>query len=939
MMGRRRDACLWLFALCHLAVVAQYTCAQVTISSFETGLEGWTDSGFSAQGVSVSLGTSSIGATDGNQSLGITQTGDGFSWDAKLDVPSPGPVWDAFNVAAAEPSAFNIEYDVTFDTGSIPQGDGTPSYLGVSFWIDSDDGFQDKFNIPITSGTVDETIHAIINLADPDLGSISAAPTTFYQIGFSLNGDWGTDAATVYFDNIRLTPVNNATALSIVIDRDTSNVKLFNDTAQDVSIQQYSIESSYGALDVANWNSISASGSDPGGDTWSIVAESPMELTEAEDPVNDGFAFQAGSGFIDLGDIWFKSPVEDVFFEYIDGNGERVTGNILYITHGDVPYSLGDFNFDDAIDSSDWEIFVSGHKTDLSGLTPALAYRSGDMNGDLANDFRDFVLFEEAYDAANGEGALAALIPEPHSLVLLSIPLAALLFGRRQGHWIAAMLVAAFFCVPSVARAQLLNSWENGLEGWQSPNFAAVGASVSTANIGVTDGTQSLAVTQDEDGFSWDAQVSWGADDPQFQTLGNALTVGPELFEFQLDVSFNADSIPQNVASTMQLFVALNSTAGWSQLDNVAEFMPIDGEWLDTETIRVARRLSEWELAPPEETDFYQINLAMNGDWGDEPATFHFDNLRLEQVVFPATLTLEVDRGSGATQIINNSPQSITFDYYEITSSGGSLNPNGWNSLDAQDIDAVDGPDNGSAAGDSLLEGWDAAGGSSVNDLTEIFLAGGSTLANRESLEIGNAFNAALGIEDLSFRLRNATQSDRLLIGNVNYIGEPGPRGDFNMDGSFDILDADLLVADIASGANTAAFDLDGSGAVDGDDLDQWLSTAAGVNGFSEPYRPGDANLDGNVNATDLNALGVNWLSASDSWSSGDFDANAMVNASDLNALGINWQSTIASAADTATVPEPASVFLFVWAGMLLLAMRGNSARQGIIALCVSKSR
>ena len=73
----------------------------------------------------------------------------------------------------------------------------------------------------------------------------------------------------------------------------------------------------------------------------------------------------------------------------------------------------------------------------------------------------------------------------------------------------------------------------------------------------------------------------------------------------QLDVSFDAGSIPLNVASYMQVFVALNSTAGWSQFDNAAEFTPLDGEWSGTETIRIAQRLSTWELAPPDDTDFY----------------------------------------------------------------------------------------------------------------------------------------------------------------------------------------------------------------------------------------------------------------------------------------------------------------------------------------------
>src|SRR6266566_9565926 len=50
-----------------------------TLSSFESGLDGWAISGFNAK--PVMLATSTIGATDGAQSLAVTQEDDGFSWN------------------------------------------------------------------------------------------------------------------------------------------------------------------------------------------------------------------------------------------------------------------------------------------------------------------------------------------------------------------------------------------------------------------------------------------------------------------------------------------------------------------------------------------------------------------------------------------------------------------------------------------------------------------------------------------------------------------------------------------------------------------------------------------------------------------------------------------------------------------------------------------
>ena len=73
----------------------------------------------------------------------------------------------------------------------------------------------------------------------------------------------------------------------------------------------------------------------------------------------------------------------------------------------------------------------------------------------------------------------------------------------------------------------------------------------------------------------------------------------------------------------------------------------------------------------------------------------------------------------------------------------------------------------------------------------------------------------------------------------------------------------------------------------------------------------GDANLDLQVNATDLNALALNWRRTdADSWSQGDFNGDRIVNAADLNQLALNWRSGVNPAPASAAVPEPAGVLL-----------------------------
>ena len=77
------------------------------------------------------------------------------------------------------------------------------------------------------------------------------------------------------------------------------------------------------------------------------------------------------------------------------------------------------------------------------------------------------------------------------------------------------------------------------------------------------------------------------------------------------------------------------------------------------------------------------------------------------------------------------------------------------------------------------------------------------------------------------------------------------------------------------------------------------------------PFVLGDTNLNGTVEATDLNSLALNWLSTDDSlsWSGGDFNGDHTVDATDLNELALNWLHGAASEG-VRTVPEPETIFM-----------------------------
>jgi hypothetical protein len=122
--------------------------------------------------------------------------------------------------------------------------------------------------------------------------------------------------------------------------------------------------------------------------------------------------------------------------------------------------------------------------------------------------------------------------------------------------------------------------------------------------------------------------------------------------------------------------------------------------------------------------------------------------------------------------------------------------------------------------------------------------------------------------------------------------------GDFNGDGSVDAADINVLFGAISSGNMAAEFDLNNSGAVDQNDVEFLVENIIGT--FM-----GDANLDGKVNAMDLNQVGINWQRMDGAgWENGDFTGDGAVNAQDLNVIGINWRNGEAAPAAAQRVPR-----------------------------------
>jgi hypothetical protein len=109
----------------------------------------------------------------------------------------------------------------------------------------------------------------------------------------------------------------------------------------------------------------------------------------------------------------------------------------------------GDLDRDGSVDLNDFQMYIGGLHAGLGGLSFDDAYRQGDLNGDLANSYQDFLLFKAAYDAANGAGSFAAAlqVPEPASWAMMSLgglSTLAIRTGRLSDQSKAASILGAF---------------------------------------------------------------------------------------------------------------------------------------------------------------------------------------------------------------------------------------------------------------------------------------------------------------------------------------------------------------------------------------------------------------------------------------------------------------------------------------------------------------
>ena len=135
---------------------------------------------------------------------------------------------------------------------------------------------------------------------------------------------------------------------------------------------------------------------------------------------------------------------------------------------------------------------------------------------------------------------------------------------------------------------------------------------------------------------------------------------------------------------------------------------------------------------------------------------------------------------------------------------------------------------------------------------------------------------AALTVVDTSSHRSAWSDRDNWTAARVAFV--PAVTGDFDSDGSVTTDDIDLLYAAVRNGSKPPFYDLDGDGDVTATDVMFLLREILSV-------LPGDANLDGSVDITDLDIWSSNRFQTGRGWASADFNGDGLADGSDFNIL------------------------------------------------------
>lgn len=655
--------------------------------------------------------------------------------------------------------------------------------------------------------------------------------------------------------------------LSLVVDRDTGTFTLMNE-GPAFDLVGISITSASGALDPENWLSVTENYDfDDGGsfdpdDEWQLAADGTPNALEELEVLNDGG--QLGTGgtqtSLQLGaaGAWTLSSYEDLVVSVDrllpDFSIETIGVRVEYVNGLGQTAARSDLDFDGDIDADDWVSFAANHFGTFEEMTIAQASLLGDMDGDLDNDYFDFLEFEDDFDAANGAGALAAVIagvPEPTGIaILLMAGLVAVVSRRKVIGQVfnLAIVVTSLGLVlcGSRADAQVVGTASDAIEVTitSDPEDPEVQFGNATVNYSLQNSGNTLVfgtyldapnnVTNlayngiPADGSVMDDRVwlsyyfdpaatgdfTFDVDFPDVNFNGLGAYFIAELRDVDTEASVDlgmGSSITTTADDRFVInYIGANNTPGDTldtAADSIASLIGVasGGGDIGGGSIGAAMADARFTGAAGMKTLGWE---GFGGGFanGEVSAAFTAPPILID-------LTLVVNKDTGEMRIRNETGSPVSFDYYSILSEQNALDPSGWISLDAQNVDfglptdfdesgVVDGSDlsawetsygvddgadangDGSSDGSDFLawqrdvggsptsaDGWIEAGMSSNARIGELYLEGATSLGPGEEVVLGTAydttvFGAADG--DLLFEASSG-DSTQLLGGFVVY--------------------------------------------------------------------------------------------------------------------------------------------------------------------------
>ena len=212
-------------------------------------------------------------------------------------------------------------------------------------------------------------------------------------------------------------PHNN---LVLIVDPTTGDAAIQNQSSTDVSISLYSIASQASSLDPNGWNSFEESGVDGG--VWQRGVGSAVTLVEANP--DSSTLIGAGSVF-GIGMPFNIGGGQDLDFEFLlDGDDAETLGVVEY---GPLPNPELDGDYDDSGDvgPGDLDLVLFNWNVNEDVLTTDWINQRPDPGTAVGAAQLDGVLFNW------GNTSALAVVPEPASLLLISLGLASLVARKR----------------------------------------------------------------------------------------------------------------------------------------------------------------------------------------------------------------------------------------------------------------------------------------------------------------------------------------------------------------------------------------------------------------------------------------------------------------------------------------------------------------------------